>query len=67
MRIALPLTALSRRPARLSLRSAIALWRSRRALTALSNDQLSDIGLSRDDAQSEAARPVWDAPASWMD
>lgn len=67
MRIALPLERLSRRPARLSLHAALALWRSRRALSALSPAQLRDVGLSARAAATEAARPLWDAPASWKD
>ncbi|MEP1768680.1 MAG: DUF1127 domain-containing protein [Sulfitobacter sp.] len=42
-----------------------ALWRSRRALAALTEDQLADVGLSASEAQAEAERPVWDAPAAW--
>lgn len=33
--------------------------RSRRALSALSDEQLKDIGLSRSDAFREASRPFW--------
>ena len=57
-------TIKTRRP-RLSLIAALALWRSRRALEALSDEQLNDIGLNHKEAQTEAARPIWDAPASW--
>ena len=34
--------------------------RSRRALSALSDEQLKDIGLSRSSAFREASRPFWD-------
>lgn len=34
--------------------------RSRKALLELTDDQLKDIGLSRGEAYSEAARPLWD-------
>ena len=34
--------------------------RSRRALSALNDDELKDIGLSRADAYREARRPFWD-------
>ncbi|MYZ48072.1 DUF1127 domain-containing protein [Rhizobiales bacterium L72] len=34
--------------------------RSRRALLALTDDQLKDIGLSRADAHREGLRPFWD-------
>jgi uncharacterized protein YjiS (DUF1127 family) len=65
MRIALSQSVHQSRRPRLSLWAAIALWRSRRALGALSDEQLNDVGLGRADAQSEAARPIWDAPAAW--
>ncbi|WP_136439237.1 DUF1127 domain-containing protein [Pacificoceanicola onchidii] len=42
-----------------------ALARQRRALARLDDAALSDIGLSRDAAQSEASRPFWDAPSNW--
>jgi uncharacterized protein YjiS (DUF1127 family) len=65
MRIALSRPAHGSRRPRLSLHAAFALWRSRRALAALSAEQLCDVGLRPQDAKAEAARPVWDAPASW--
>ena len=65
MRIALSHSIQQSRRPRLSLRSAIALWRSRRALAAFSDEQLNDVGLGHADAQAEAERPIWDAPASW--
>ncbi|MEH6494075.1 DUF1127 domain-containing protein [Halopseudomonas sp.] len=34
----------------------------RRLLASLSSHQLSDIGVSRAEALSEAARPFWDLP-----
>jgi uncharacterized protein YjiS (DUF1127 family) len=34
--------------------------RSRRALSALNDDELKDIGLSRSDAYRETRRPFWD-------
>ncbi|MEH6738518.1 MAG: DUF1127 domain-containing protein [Sulfitobacter sp.] len=65
MRIALSHSVHQSRRPRLSLRAAIALWRSRRALAVLSDAQLNDVGLGHADAQAEAARPIWDAPAAW--
>lgn len=62
---ALPFLAAPRRFVRCSLPAMLALRRSRRALTTLSDAQLCDAGISPADAQAEAARPVWDAPASW--
>ncbi len=45
---------------------ALSTSRTRRALKALDADRLSDIGLSREDADREATRPVWDVPAHWL-
>lgn len=45
---------------RLSL--AYKIYRERRALLALSDYELKDIGLSRADAHREASRPLWDLP-----
>ena len=42
-----------------------ALYRQRRALAALDADQLDDLGLTRTQAETEAARPIWDIPNSW--
>ncbi len=44
----------------------IALWRQRRALARLSPQQLADIGISAQDAKTEAARPMWDVPCHWV-
>jgi uncharacterized protein YjiS (DUF1127 family) len=41
------------------------IWRERQQLLRLDASQLDDIGLSRDEAVAEAARPIWDAPATW--
>ena len=48
-----------------SLLSILALWRSRRALAALSAEQLADVGLNARQAHCEAARAPWDVPAHW--
>ncbi|MEM9524310.1 MAG: DUF1127 domain-containing protein [Pseudomonadota bacterium] len=42
------------------------LARQRRGLRDLSDETLKDIGLTREQAQSEAARPFWDVPNHWM-
>jgi uncharacterized protein YjiS (DUF1127 family) len=47
------------------LMSALALARSRRALDALDDRLLRDIGLDRAAAAAEAARGLWDAPPHW--
>lgn len=39
---------------------------TRRRLASLDDSALADIGVTREEARREAARPVWDAPASWM-
>ena len=39
--------------------------RSRIDLAGLSDEQLRDIGLTRDDVAEELARPIWDVPANW--
>lgn len=41
------------------------LYRQRRALASLDEAALLDIGLTRDIAAKEAARPMWDAPDHW--
>ena len=47
------------------LASMIELAKQRKRLAELDADQLADIGVSRDDAMMEAARPSWDAPHNW--
>lgn len=42
-----------------------ALARQRRALARLDDAALADLGLTRDAAAREAARPVWDVPSHW--
>ncbi|CUH85842.1 DUF1127 domain-containing protein [Thalassovita mediterranea] len=41
------------------------LYRQRRALNRLDSAALKDLGLSRAEAQTEATRPIWDAPNHW--
>jgi uncharacterized protein YjiS (DUF1127 family) len=48
-----------------SLRHLYNVWRSCRALAALDDAALKDVGLTRHDATREAARPFWDAPNTW--
>lgn len=44
------------------MRQALGVIRQRRQLATLSNSQLADIGITRDQAMTEAARPFWDLP-----
>lgn len=56
----------SPRPSLLArLRHALAVSRSRHALTRLDDHLLRDIGLTRDVAEAEARRKDWDAPPHW--
>jgi uncharacterized protein YjiS (DUF1127 family) len=45
---------------------AFAVSRERRALAALSDETLKDIGLSRADTYRESTRSFWDLPADRM-
>ena len=47
------------------VQAATELARQRRALAALDDRALDDIGVSRPQAVAEAARPFWDAPRNW--
>ena len=51
---------------RLSLMQRLALLRSRRALARLDDAALDDIGVTRTAARTEARRPIWDVPTSWL-
>lgn len=39
--------------------------RTRIDLANLTDTQLHDIGLSRQDVQEELSRPIWDVPRNW--
>ncbi|MFN3525704.1 MAG: DUF1127 domain-containing protein [Paracoccus sp. (in: a-proteobacteria)] len=39
--------------------------RTRIDLSRLSDDQLRDVGLTRDQVEAELSRPAWDVPANW--
>ncbi|QBF32906.1 DUF1127 domain-containing protein [Thalassococcus sp. S3] len=59
-------TALTHRPARrLTLGYILSVWRQRQDLKRLDTTALRDIGISKTKAQAEAARPIWDVPATW--
>jgi uncharacterized protein YjiS (DUF1127 family) len=49
-----------------NLKQALAVRRQRRALRDLPPEVLRDIGLTRDEALSEAGRPIWDVPRHWL-
>ncbi|KIC46947.1 hypothetical protein RA28_04285 [Ruegeria sp. ANG-S4] len=51
---------------RFKLLDFLSLARQRRALARLDARALEDIGVTREQAQSEAARPMWDAPDNWL-
>ncbi|MDX5401835.1 MAG: DUF1127 domain-containing protein [Rhodobacterales bacterium] len=48
-----------------ALAAALEAHRSRKALARLDPRLLRDIGLTREEALDEAARPIWDAPLHW--
>ena len=48
-----------------SLMQALAVWRTRRALASLDARALEDIGGTSEKAAAEAAKPIWDVPATW--
>lgn len=67
MLIAQSRLAPARRPSLLStLRRMAALHRSRRALARLDAAGLADVGLTAEDARTEASRSPWDAPCNWQ-
>jgi uncharacterized protein YjiS (DUF1127 family) len=45
--------------------AALQVRRERLHLAALDEHMLTDIGLTRDEAEAEARLPLWDAPAHW--
>ena len=57
--VAAPISVLAR------LANAHDVWRQRQQLKSLDDAALMDIGLTRDQAQAEAKRPLWDAPDNW--
>ena len=44
------------------VRQVLSVLRQRRQLATLSNKQLADIGITREQALIEAARPFWELP-----
>lgn len=43
-----------------------AIARQRRELASMDDHMLRDIGLSRDEAEREASRSLWDVPGTWI-
>lgn len=48
------------------LRLALVVRAQRRALARADARLLNDIGLTRDQADAEAKRPLWDVPSNWL-
>lgn len=46
--------------------TALSITRERQTLSDLDDHLLRDIGVTRDDADVETKRPVWDAPNRWL-
>lgn len=57
------------RPARISIASLLALVfatkKQRDALRNLDDNALRDLGLTRNQADAESRRPIWDVPTDW--
>ena len=47
------------------IRRALSLHSERQAFRRMDDALLRDIGLTRDQAMKEAARPIWDVPTTW--
>jgi uncharacterized protein YjiS (DUF1127 family) len=65
LRLVRPLAALRLFHLPTFIASRVALTRSRRSLRRLDDHLLRDIGLTRAEAEAEATRALWDAPAHW--
>ncbi|SPF77305.1 hypothetical protein ALP8811_02330 [Aliiroseovarius pelagivivens] len=46
--------------------TAVEIRRERAALSQLDAHRLDDLGLTREQAQREASRPIWDVPSHWQ-
>jgi len=51
---------------RFGLFALAGLFRQRAALRNMTDAQLRDIGITREQAATEARRPLWDVPAHWL-
>ena len=47
-----------------TIMTAIKVQRERNALMRMEDHELADIGLTREEAMREAARPIWDLPSN---
>ena len=47
----------------ISFMDMLSVYRQRRALARLDAAALDDLGITREDAQTESRRPFWDLPA----
>lgn len=45
--------------------TAFDVRKTRIDLSRLTDEQLADVGLTREEVEAELARPIWDAPAHW--
>ena len=48
----------------IGLTRMLAIWKQRNDLRHLSDRALADIGVTRQQAQAEARRPLWDVPTN---
>ncbi|MGF1445677.1 MAG: DUF1127 domain-containing protein [Pikeienuella sp.] len=55
-------TALPRAALSVPVSAWLQVRRERRALAGLTSDELADLGIDREAARAEAARPFWDLP-----
>ncbi|MEM8730125.1 MAG: DUF1127 domain-containing protein [Pseudomonadota bacterium] len=58
-------SVLARPKTRFSVMGLMDLWRQRAALARLNDAALKDVGVTREEAEREAGRSVWDVPAHW--
>lgn len=65
IRMARPMRWLS--PGLSLVRQVLGIIRQRHQLATLSDNQLADIGITREQALIEAARPFWDLPKKQVD
>ncbi|WP_170409559.1 DUF1127 domain-containing protein [Ruegeria atlantica] len=49
-----------------SLQDVFSLLRQRQTLAKLDDRALEDIGITREQAEAEASRSIWDAPDFWQ-